>query len=169
MSKVTEDKRHIRSRDRTKELVGIMFVPGYFILIVTKVMGAPNMTFIFRDLWYILSLRKGLLNLQANLYSHTLFFTDPKKDTSITLDGNKVTVPQGKPVNQSKFNNSSFYQSEYLVYKESQNRMRYLLEFKLYWVDWGSRNYCIQMVWMISDWKMSLCKVCYQTVKSCIS
>ena len=29
MSKVTEDNRHIRSGDRTKKLVGIMFVPEY--------------------------------------------------------------------------------------------------------------------------------------------
>ena len=36
MSKVTE---HIRCCDRTKKLVGIMFVPGYFIFIVTKVNG----------------------------------------------------------------------------------------------------------------------------------
>ncbi|XP_067685164.1 protein mono-ADP-ribosyltransferase PARP3-like [Haliotis asinina] len=52
---------------------------------------------------------------------------DPKLDTSLTIDGNKVTVPQGKPVHQSKFAGSSFSQSEYLVYKESQNRIRYLL------------------------------------------
>ena len=35
--KFTEDKRRIRRRDRTKKLVGIIFVPGYFIFIVTKV------------------------------------------------------------------------------------------------------------------------------------
>ena len=39
VSRVTEDKRHIRSCDRTKKLVGIMFVLGYFIFIVTKVNG----------------------------------------------------------------------------------------------------------------------------------
>ena len=33
------DNRHIRCRDRRKKLVGIMFVPGYLILIVTKVNG----------------------------------------------------------------------------------------------------------------------------------
>ncbi|XP_072026279.1 LOW QUALITY PROTEIN: protein mono-ADP-ribosyltransferase PARP3-like [Amphiura filiformis] len=57
---------------------------------------------------------------------------DPKQDTTMKIDGKKVVVPQGKPIAQSKFNNSNFSQSEYLVYKESQNRMRYLLEFKLY-------------------------------------
>ncbi|XP_070559252.1 protein mono-ADP-ribosyltransferase PARP3-like [Ptychodera flava] len=53
---------------------------------------------------------------------------DPSKDTTIEIDGNKVTVPQGKPVNQPKWKDSYFSQSEYLVYKESQNRIRYLLK-----------------------------------------
>lgn len=57
---------------------------------------------------------------------------DPSKDSSLKIDGNKVTVPQGQPVQQQKFSNSSFWQSEYLIYKESQNRIRYLLEFKMY-------------------------------------
>ena len=57
--------------------------------------------------------------------------SEPKADTYITIEGKKVAVPQGKPVPQSKFNNSHFSQSEYLIYKESQNRIRYLLEFKL--------------------------------------
>ncbi|XP_069115316.1 protein mono-ADP-ribosyltransferase PARP3-like [Argopecten irradians] len=52
---------------------------------------------------------------------------DPKKDTSLTLDGKKVVVPQGAPISQSKWSGSNFSQSEYLVYKESQNRLRYLL------------------------------------------
>lgn len=56
---------------------------------------------------------------------------DPSQDTTITLDGKTVVVPQGKPVAQPKWNsNSSFSQSEYLVYKESQNHMRYLLKLK---------------------------------------
>ncbi|XP_038054428.1 protein mono-ADP-ribosyltransferase PARP3-like [Patiria miniata] len=54
---------------------------------------------------------------------------DPKHETHLVMDGKKVTVPQGKPVNQSKYNNSYFSQSEYLVYSESQNRIRYMLEF----------------------------------------
>ncbi|XP_046358125.2 protein mono-ADP-ribosyltransferase PARP3-like [Haliotis rufescens] len=52
---------------------------------------------------------------------------DPKLDTTLTIDGATVTVPQGKPTHQSKFAGSSFSQSEYLIYKESQNRIRYLL------------------------------------------
>ncbi|CAF3811477.1 unnamed protein product [Rotaria socialis] len=52
---------------------------------------------------------------------------DPKEDTSITIDGKKVTVPAGKPV-RTTYTSSSFAQSEYLVYKENQCRIRYLLK-----------------------------------------
>ncbi|KAK3103750.1 hypothetical protein FSP39_021612 [Pinctada imbricata] len=53
---------------------------------------------------------------------------DPKKDTKLKLDGKDVVVPQGAPVDQPAYNRkSSFDQSEYLIYKESQNIMRYLL------------------------------------------
>jgi len=55
---------------------------------------------------------------------------DPSKDTTLTLDGKAVTVPQGKPISQPQWSKSSFSQSEYLVYKESQVRMRYLLKLK---------------------------------------
>ncbi|MBN3270461.1 PARP3 polymerase, partial [Polyodon spathula] len=55
---------------------------------------------------------------------------DPSKDTEIILGGRKVVVPQGKPVPQPKYKDSYFSQSEYLVYKESQCRIRYLLELK---------------------------------------
>ncbi|KAL3852915.1 hypothetical protein ACJMK2_016521 [Sinanodonta woodiana] len=51
---------------------------------------------------------------------------DPTLDTILTLEGKKVVVPQGKPINQPAYKNSSFDQSEYLIYKESQNRIRYL-------------------------------------------
>nr|XP_054752032.1 protein mono-ADP-ribosyltransferase PARP3-like [Lytechinus pictus] len=57
---------------------------------------------------------------------------DPKKETVLKLDGKDVVVPQGKPVKQSKYSSSHFYQSEYLLYKESQNRMRYLCLFKFW-------------------------------------
>lgn len=55
--------------------------------------------------------------------------SDPKKDTKIKLDGKDVVVPQGAPVTQPEYNHpiSRFSQSEYLVYKESQNMMRYLV------------------------------------------
>lgn len=53
---------------------------------------------------------------------------DPKKDTKLKLDGKEVVVPQGVPVSQPEYaNKSNFDQSEYLVYRESQNMMRYLV------------------------------------------
>ena len=52
---------------------------------------------------------------------------DPKHDIEWDFDGKKVIVPQGRPVKQPKFSKSSFSQSEYLVYKESQARLRYVL------------------------------------------
>ena len=63
-----------------------------------------------------------------NAKFHNFFFTDPKKDTKIKLDGKEIVVPQGVPLSQAAYaNKSSFSQSEYLVYKESQNMMRYLV------------------------------------------
>lgn len=54
------------------------------------------------------------------------FFIDPNKDAHLEINGKKVIVPQGKPINQNV--SSSFSQSEYLIYKESQNHIRYLLK-----------------------------------------
>ncbi|XP_019736511.1 poly [ADP-ribose] polymerase 3-like [Hippocampus comes] len=56
---------------------------------------------------------------------------DPSKDIFITLDGKEVAVPQGKPITQSQYSESRFSNSEYLIYKESQCRLRYLLELKM--------------------------------------
>ncbi|CAL8335429.1 unnamed protein product [Lota lota] len=53
---------------------------------------------------------------------------DPSKDTTITLDGKEVVVAQGKAIKQSQYKQSHFSNSEYLIYKESQCRIRYLLE-----------------------------------------
>ena len=52
---------------------------------------------------------------------------DPGKDITWKFDGKQVAVPQGKPIKQSQFSKSSFTQSEYLVYKESQVRLRYVV------------------------------------------
>ncbi|XP_026161602.1 protein mono-ADP-ribosyltransferase PARP3 [Mastacembelus armatus] len=57
---------------------------------------------------------------------------DPSKDISITLEGKTVAVPQGKPIQQKQFSGSYFSNSEYLIYKESQCRLRYLLELNMY-------------------------------------
>lgn len=56
---------------------------------------------------------------------------DPSKDTTLTLDGKSVIVPQGQPTKSKWNSNSSFSQSEYLIYKESQARLRYVL--KIQW------------------------------------
>jgi len=51
---------------------------------------------------------------------------DPQHDIEWEFEGKKVIVPQGKPI-KTKFTSSSFSQSEYLLYKESQVRLRYVL------------------------------------------
>lgn len=55
---------------------------------------------------------------------------DPAHDTTIEIDGKTVTVPQAKPKKRSEYSSSYFSQTEYLVYNEAQNRIRYLLKFK---------------------------------------
>jgi len=55
---------------------------------------------------------------------------DPTNDTSITIDGKEIIVPQGKPIRMEEYSNSSFTQSEYLVYREDQNRLRFLVKLK---------------------------------------
>ncbi|KAK2507238.1 hypothetical protein MC885_002311 [Smutsia gigantea] len=52
---------------------------------------------------------------------------DPTQDTVLELDGQRVAVPQGQPMPCPEFSSSSFSQSEYLIYLESQCRLRYLL------------------------------------------
>ncbi|XP_037787303.1 protein mono-ADP-ribosyltransferase PARP3-like [Penaeus monodon] len=54
---------------------------------------------------------------------------DPKKNKKLVFDGKDVIVPLGKPVSQKEWSHSGFGQSEYLVYKESQARIRYVLKF----------------------------------------
>lgn len=68
--------------------------------------------------------------------------SDPSKDTFITLDGKEVAVPQGKAIQQPQYSGSSFGNSEYLIYRESQCRIRYLLELRMkYWLD-SRREVC---------------------------
>ena len=55
---------------------------------------------------------------------------DPSQAVKLEIEGNAVQVPQGKPVHVPEFNNSSFTQSEYLLYHESQARIRYMLTMK---------------------------------------
>ncbi|KAF0880886.1 protein mono-ADP-ribosyltransferase PARP3 isoform X1 [Crocuta crocuta] len=56
---------------------------------------------------------------------------DPTQDTELELDGQRVAVPQGQPMPCAEFSSSTFSQSEYLIYQESQCRLRYLLEVHL--------------------------------------
>ncbi|XP_048190977.1 protein mono-ADP-ribosyltransferase PARP3 isoform X2 [Perognathus longimembris pacificus] len=56
---------------------------------------------------------------------------DPALDIELQLDGQKVSVPQGRPRPCPEFSSSSFSQSEYLIYRESQCCLRYLLEVHL--------------------------------------
>ncbi|KAK7909660.1 hypothetical protein WMY93_014344 [Mugilogobius chulae] len=58
---------------------------------------------------------------------------DPSQDITITLDGKPVSVPQGPAIAQPQYEHSSFSNSEYLIYKESQCRIRFLLELHMKW------------------------------------
>jgi len=55
---------------------------------------------------------------------------DPDEDTVIKIDGKDIIVPQGKPIKMPEYQNSSFSESEYLVYDESRNRIRFLCKLK---------------------------------------
>ncbi|XP_069722399.1 protein mono-ADP-ribosyltransferase PARP3 [Phaenicophaeus curvirostris] len=55
---------------------------------------------------------------------------DPALDEELLLDGKKVLVSQGKPIRMSAYKNSRFDQSEYLIYQESQCRLRYLVQIR---------------------------------------
>ena len=54
---------------------------------------------------------------------------DAKMDKKVKMGNHDVIVPCGKPVRRNI--SSSFSQSEYLVYKESQVRMRFLCELNM--------------------------------------
>ncbi|CAM4698325.1 protein mono-ADP-ribosyltransferase PARP3 isoform X1 [Lepidochelys kempii] len=56
---------------------------------------------------------------------------DPACDRELKMEGRKVLVPQGKPIPVAKYRNSYFSQSEYLIYRESQCQIRYLLQLRL--------------------------------------
>ncbi|NXY51062.1 PARP3 polymerase, partial [Ceuthmochares aereus] len=55
---------------------------------------------------------------------------DPALDEELLLDGKKVLVSQGKPIPMPAYKDSSFSQSEYLIYQESQCRIRYLVQLR---------------------------------------
>lgn len=51
----------------------------------------------------------------------------PGGDVELEFDGHEVVAPTGRPMPQPKWSGSNFSQSEYLIYKESQARLRYVL------------------------------------------
>ncbi|NXX51743.1 PARP3 polymerase, partial [Tricholaema leucomelas] len=55
---------------------------------------------------------------------------DPAQDKEVLLDGKKVLVCQGKPIPMPAYKDSSFSQSEYLIYQESQCRIRFLVQLR---------------------------------------
>jgi hypothetical protein len=71
------------------------------------------------------------------LFSFSLFFEIWRNSLLFIFseyDGHQVIIPQGQPINRKEYADSSFFQSEYLVYKESQVRIRYL--FKVRFKGW---------------------------------
>ncbi|XP_067907485.1 protein mono-ADP-ribosyltransferase PARP3 [Heterodontus francisci] len=52
------------------------------------------------------------------------------QDKELIMDGKKVMVPQGKPKQMKLQKETYFSQSEYVIYKESQARLRYILQLK---------------------------------------
>lgn len=79
---------------------------------------------IIRDDGSLRAAPKGFDSVVARGHSEP----DPACDKEIELDEKKVMVSQGKPIPVPKFKDSFFSQSEYLIYKESQCRIRYLLQ-----------------------------------------
>ena len=55
---------------------------------------------------------------------------DPKEDVDLVLDGKNVAVPQGAPIATNE-PATRFQHNEFLVYKESQHRIRYVLVFNI--------------------------------------
>jgi hypothetical protein len=51
---------------------------------------------------------------------------------STEVDWDPLFAVQGKPVRDPKYANSSFYNSEYLLYQESQHRIRYVVEISMW-------------------------------------
>ena len=56
---------------------------------------------------------------------------DSKDDIELVVDGHRVMVPQGLPKKEPLFSCSSFSNSEYLVYKESQQCIRYMITIRM--------------------------------------
>merc|ERR1712029_1093503 len=53
----------------------------------------------------------------------------PPNEKGLGIDGKSVAVPSGKPQVVPSAKKSSFYHNEFLLYQESQHRIRYVLSF----------------------------------------
>ena len=53
----------------------------------------------------------------------------PSCEQAFDIDGKSVAVPLGKPKDVTVAKNSSFDHNEFLIYAESQHRIRYILTF----------------------------------------
>ncbi|KAB7502845.1 Poly [ADP-ribose] polymerase 3 [Armadillidium nasatum] len=84
-----------------------------------------KMKFITNVDWSLTSAPDGYDSIVARGHTEP----DPKKDKKWTIEDHEVIIPVGKPILQKKFKESQFTQSEYLVYKESQARIRYIIKF----------------------------------------
>ncbi|KJE95327.1 poly synthetase 3 [Capsaspora owczarzaki ATCC 30864] len=73
------------------------------------------------------SLRKAPAGFDSIVARGTIMPT-PANDTVFKIEGRDVVVPQGPRMNTG--HQSSFHHNEYLVYNESQCRIRYLLKMK---------------------------------------
>jgi len=54
---------------------------------------------------------------------------DPRRRAFFNFDGTQVSVPQGQPLPNPAFADSSFHHNEFLIYSEAQHRIRYVLQF----------------------------------------
>lgn len=51
-------------------------------------------------------------------------------DMTLSIDGNEVIVPQSKPVPRKSSAMSSFTESEYVLYNDSQHKIRFVMAFE---------------------------------------
>ncbi|XP_078065469.1 protein mono-ADP-ribosyltransferase PARP3 [Mustelus asterias] len=101
----------------TSNKVGVMFL--------TEVALGKEYS-IFQDNSRLKSAPKGFDSVVARGTTEP----DCSQDTEIILEEKKVIVPQGVPMQMKLQKESFFSQSEYVIYKESQARLRYLLQVK---------------------------------------
>lgn len=111
---------YVRCASMGGKNIGIMFL-------VEAAMGKEHS--ITGDDWSIMSPPQGFDSVVARGRQEP----DPEDDITWTPDekgGKPVTVQLGEPKPTEFENQSSFYNSEYLIYNESQHRIRFLMTFE---------------------------------------